>query len=89
MQKAHLLFVVLLLVLGGLQYRLWEGDGGLTHNAELRQQSPTRSARTKPCSNATASSMPRWPSSSVAWRRSRSVPAMSWAWSKTAKPCIC
>lgn len=38
MQKAHLLFVVLLLVLGGLQYRLWEGDGGLTHNAELRQQ---------------------------------------------------
>lgn len=37
-QKAHLLFVVLLVVLGGLQYRLWNGDGGIiTHNQQLEE----------------------------------------------------
>lgn len=38
MQKAHLLFVVLLLVLGGLQYRLWEGEGGVMHNRQLQRE---------------------------------------------------
>lgn len=36
-QKAHLLFVVLLVILGGLQYRLWNGDGGITHNQQLEE----------------------------------------------------
>lgn len=37
MQKAHLLFIVLLALLGGLQYRLWNGDGGITHNRMLEE----------------------------------------------------
>ena len=38
MQKAHWLFVVLLLMLGGLQYRLWYGDGSITQNHHLEEQ---------------------------------------------------
>lgn len=38
MQKAHWLFVVLLLLLGGLQYRLWYGDGSVTQNHRLEAQ---------------------------------------------------
>ncbi len=38
MQKAHWLFVVLLLMLGGLQYRLWYGDGSITQNHRLQEQ---------------------------------------------------
>lgn len=38
MQKVHLLFIVLLLIFAGLQYRLWEGDGGIAHNRALEQE---------------------------------------------------
>ncbi len=38
MQKAHLLLVVLALAFAGLQYRLWEGDGGVTHNRQLQRE---------------------------------------------------
>ncbi len=32
------LFLVLILLLGGLQYRLWVGDGSLAEIAELKRQ---------------------------------------------------
>ncbi|SDS54931.1 cell division protein FtsB [Pseudomonas oryzae] len=38
MQKAHWLFLVLLLVLGGLQYRLWYGDGSITQSRQLLER---------------------------------------------------
>ncbi|MCQ4348472.1 cell division protein FtsB [Pseudomonas stutzeri] len=38
MQRAHWLILVLLLVLGGLQYRLWYGDGSVTRNRQLQEQ---------------------------------------------------
>jgi len=38
MRSPYWLFLVLLLLLGGLQYRLWVGNGSLAHVAELKQQ---------------------------------------------------
>ncbi len=38
MQKANLLIAALLLVLGGLQYRLWFGDSGILHSQTLQQE---------------------------------------------------
>lgn len=38
MRSPYWLFVVLLLALGGLQYRLWMGNGSLKQAASLREQ---------------------------------------------------
>ena len=38
MRSPYWLFLVLLLLLGGLQYRLWVGNGSLAQVAELKQQ---------------------------------------------------
>ncbi|MBA1274253.1 cell division protein FtsB [Stutzerimonas azotifigens] len=38
MRSPYWLFVVLLLLLGGLQYRLWVGEGSLAHVTELKKQ---------------------------------------------------
>ena len=38
MRNAYWLFVVLILLLAGLQYRLWVGDGSLAQVTELSQQ---------------------------------------------------
>jgi cell division protein FtsB len=38
MRSPYWLFLVLLLLLAGLQYRLWVGDGSLAQVAELQQQ---------------------------------------------------
>ena len=38
MRSPYWLFLVLLLILGGLQYRLWLGNGSLAHVADLTQQ---------------------------------------------------
>jgi cell division protein FtsB len=38
MRSPYWLFPVLLLLLAGLQYRLWAGDGSLAQVAELQQQ---------------------------------------------------
>ncbi|TLX54054.1 cell division protein FtsB [Stutzerimonas nosocomialis] len=38
MRSPYWLFVVLLLLLGGLQYRLWVGEGSLAQVTELKKQ---------------------------------------------------
>lgn len=38
MRSPYWLFLVLLLLLAGLQYRLWVGDGSLAQVAELQKQ---------------------------------------------------
>jgi len=38
MRTPYWLFIVLLLLLAGLQYRLWVGDGSLAQVTELKQQ---------------------------------------------------
>lgn len=38
MQKANTLILVLLLILAGLQYRLWFGDSGILHSRHLAEQ---------------------------------------------------
>lgn len=38
MRSPNWLFVVLILLLAGLQYRLWVGDGSLAQVAQLKQQ---------------------------------------------------
>ncbi|MCY1391804.1 Cell division protein FtsB [compost metagenome] len=38
MRSPYWLFLVLLVLLGGLQYRLWVGNGSLKHVADLQQQ---------------------------------------------------
>lgn len=38
MRNPYWLFVVLVLLLAGLQYRLWVGDGSLAQVTELKQQ---------------------------------------------------
>ncbi len=38
MRSPYWLFVVLLLLLAGLQYRLWVGDGSLAQVTDLKQQ---------------------------------------------------
>jgi cell division protein FtsB len=38
MRSPYWLFLVLLLLLGGLQYRLWVGNGSLAQVTELKQQ---------------------------------------------------
>ena len=38
MRSPYWLFLVLLMLLAGLQYRLWTGNGSLKQAAELRQQ---------------------------------------------------
>ena len=38
MRSPYWLFVVLILLLAGLQYRLWVGEGGLAEVAELKRQ---------------------------------------------------
>ncbi|MDE1165965.1 MAG: cell division protein FtsB [Pseudomonas sp.] len=38
MRSPYWLFLVLLLLLGGLQYRLWVGNGSLAQVASLQQQ---------------------------------------------------
>lgn len=38
MRSPYWLFLVLLLLLAGLQYRLWVGNGSLAQAAELKQQ---------------------------------------------------
>jgi cell division protein FtsB len=38
MRSPNWLFVVLILLLAGLQYRLWVGDGSLAQVAQLQQQ---------------------------------------------------
>ncbi len=38
MRSPYWLFVVLILLLAGLQYRLWVGDGSLAQVTELKQQ---------------------------------------------------
>lgn len=38
MRSPYWLFIVLVLLLGGLQYRLWIGDGSLASASRLQQQ---------------------------------------------------
>lgn len=38
MRSPYWLFLILLLLLGGLQYRLWVGNGSLAHSADLQRQ---------------------------------------------------
>lgn len=38
LRSPYWLFVVLLLILGGLQYRLWVGDGSLAQVSDLNRQ---------------------------------------------------
>lgn len=38
MKTSYWLFAVLILLLGGLQYRLWVGEGSLAQATDLRQQ---------------------------------------------------
>ena len=38
MRTPYWVFVVLLLLLGGLQYRLWVGEGSFAQRADLKQQ---------------------------------------------------
>lgn len=38
MRSPYWLFLILLLLLGGLQYRLWVGSGSLAQAAELQKQ---------------------------------------------------
>lgn len=38
MRSPYWLFLILLLLLGGLQYRLWVGNGSLAQAAELQKQ---------------------------------------------------
>ena len=38
MRSPYWLFIVLVLLLGGLQYRLWVGDGSLAAASRLQQQ---------------------------------------------------
>ena len=37
-KEPYWLLVVLLVVLAGLQYRLWVGDGGIAQGVQLKQQ---------------------------------------------------
>jgi cell division protein FtsB len=47
MRSPYWLFLVLLALLGGLQYRLWVGNGSLAQAAELRQQIADQEAENK------------------------------------------
>lgn len=38
MRSPYWLFIVLILLLAGLQYRLWVGEGSLAHVSRLQQQ---------------------------------------------------
>ncbi|VXC69870.1 cell division protein [Pseudomonas sp. 8Z] len=38
MRSPYWLFIVLILMLAGLQYRLWGGEGSLAHVSRLQQQ---------------------------------------------------
>jgi cell division protein FtsB len=47
MRSPYWLFLVLLALLGGLQYRLWMGSGSLAQATELRQQIADQEAENK------------------------------------------
>lgn len=47
MRSPYWLFLVLLALLGGLQYRLWVGNGSLAQATELRQQIADQEAENK------------------------------------------
>lgn len=47
LRSPYWLFVLLLVLLGGLQYRLWWGDGGIKHTDELKKQIATQEAENK------------------------------------------
>ncbi len=47
MRSPYWLFLVLLALLGGLQYRLWIGNGSLAQATELRQQIAEQDAENK------------------------------------------
>jgi cell division protein FtsB len=47
MRSPYWLFLVLLALLGGLQYRLWVGSGSLAQATELRQQIADQEAENK------------------------------------------
>ena len=38
LRSPYWLFIVLLLLLAGLQYRFWWGEGGIRHTEELKRQ---------------------------------------------------
>lgn len=62
LRSPYWLFVVLILALAGLQYRLWVGDGSLAQVRDLQKRSPTSMARTSACWSATGFSKPKSPS---------------------------
>jgi len=51
-RRPYWLFVVLLLLLGGLQYRLWVGEGSLAQVNSLKSRSPSNRVRTNGCWSA-------------------------------------
>jgi cell division protein FtsB len=54
MRSPNWLFLVLLLLLAGLQYRLWVGNGSLAQVAELTQQIADQHAENEACWSAIA-----------------------------------
>ncbi len=59
MRSPNWLFLVLLLLLAGLQYRLWVGNGSFAQVKDLTQQIADQHAETNACWSAIAFSMPR------------------------------
>ncbi len=86
MRSPNWLFLVLLLLLAGLQYRLWVGNGSLAQVAELKQQIADQHAENEALlernrvMDAEVSELKK-----RAWRPLKNGLVMSWAWSRTVK----
>lgn len=86
MRSPYWLFLVLLLLLGGLQYRLWVGNGSLAQVTELKQQIADQHAENERLLERNRVLDAEVLELKKVWKPSKNGLAMSWVWSRRVKP---
>lgn len=86
MRSPNWLFLVLLLLLAGLQYRLWVGNGSFAQVEELTQQIADQRAENERLLERNRVLDAEVLELKKVRRPLKSGLAMSWAWSRRARP---
>ncbi|MNJ69441.1 cell division protein FtsB [compost metagenome] len=86
MRSPYWLFLVLLLLLDGLQYRLWVGNGSLAQVADLKQQIADQHAENERLLERNRVLDAEVLELKKGMETSKNALVMSWVWSRRVKP---
>lgn len=88
-KEPYVLLIVLLLMLAGLQYRLWLGDGGIAQGVQLKMQIAEQKAENERLLERNRVMDAEVMELKKAWRQLKSARVMSWVWSRKGKLFTC